>query len=74
MSRPTWWTAGDAQADRAARFGGQATTPAPIGGWLARYSGPCWGGCDTDIVANETRVWPTERGWVCVACAGVSDE
>lgn len=59
----------------AARYGGN---PAPstgnLGGWRARYDGPCHGGCDTTVVQGETLVWPTKRGWACVACAGVSDE
>lgn len=74
-TRPAWYTAEDARADRAARYGINDTIRTDGGnvGRVAWFDGRCWG-CDRTIVAQQTRIQLRNDEWVCVDCAGVRDE
>lgn len=74
--RPAWYTPEDARADRAARYGAEATNTSSHAGNVgitAWFDGNCWG-CDRSIVAQQTRIQRRNDEWVCVDCAGVRDE
>lgn len=72
--RPTWYTAEDARADRAARYGGDPNAPTERpGGVLAQFDGFCWV-CDRTIVRLQSRVVPRKGGWCCISCGGADDE
>lgn len=72
--RPSWYSAEDARADRAARYGTDPNAPTERpGGVLAMHDGFCWS-CDRQIVRHQSRVVKRGQDWLCVSCAGVSDE
>ena len=72
MSRPSWYTAEDARADRAARYGA-THTPAPIGGVLAWFDGEC-ACCDEQIIKPVSSIVHGRGSWILAGHANGADD
>lgn len=77
--RPAWYTAEDARADRAARYGVTSTSTgdrpnyARPAGVLAWFDGTC-PRCDQPIIGNADQVIERKQSWIHSRCASGADD